>query len=98
MLVGYAPAERLAARAGDIRRTLSSFGPVTDRAALTVSPARVRVVTLPDDMTLPEFAQRWPSSVPLETLALVNGVEKGARLRAGDRVKQIVGGAPLARR
>jgi hypothetical protein len=32
-----------------------------------------------------------PSTVSLETLAIINGVEKGGRLSAGQKAKQVVG-------
>jgi hypothetical protein len=44
-------------------------------------------------MTLGEFARRYPSTVDLETLALINQVEGAeARLAAGAEVKRVVGG------
>jgi predicted Zn-dependent protease len=98
MLVGYAPAGRLAAHQAELRSTLSSFGPLKDPAAAAVSPARVELVTVPSDMTVSEFVSRFPSSAPLQTVATVNGVDPNGTLRAGERAKRIVGGAPLARR
>ncbi len=43
-------------------------------------------------MTLEEFARRYPSTVDLATLALINQVDAGATLPAGTRVKRVVGG------
>jgi hypothetical protein len=42
-------------------------------------------------MTLAEFASRYPSTAPLEELALINQVAGGeSRLAAGAEVKRIV--------
>ena len=43
-------------------------------------------------MTLEEFSQRYPSSIDLETLALINHAEPADRLAAGTTVKRVVGG------
>jgi hypothetical protein len=43
-------------------------------------------------MTLREFATRYPSTVDLETLALINQVEPDQRLAGGTKVKRVVGG------
>jgi hypothetical protein len=43
-------------------------------------------------MTLEQFHARYPSSIPLEELALINGVTAGETLPDGHTVKRIVGG------
>jgi len=51
------------------------------------------VVSLPQQMTLAEFAQRNPSTIPLAELAIVNQVEDPNKaLPAGTPVKQVTGG------
>lgn len=72
---------------------IASFGPVTDRSLLDVQPRRVDVVSLPSRMTLEEFARRYPSTVDLETLAIINHLEPGQALPAGLELKRVVGGA-----
>jgi predicted Zn-dependent protease len=74
------------------QRSLSSFDRLTDREALNVQPRRIEVVTLDRGMTLDQFAQRYPSTASLSTLALINGVEEGATLAAGQKVKRVTGG------
>ena len=75
------------------RQSLGSFGPVTDPRVLNVQPNKVTVVTLPQAMTLSEFAQRYPSTIPVAELAIVNQIENpNATLPAGTRVKQVSGG------
>ena len=69
-----------------------SFGRLTDRRFLDVQPARVKLERLPRAMTLEEFSQRYPSSIDLETLALINHAQPADRLAAGATVKRVVGG------
>jgi predicted Zn-dependent protease len=92
-ILGYTTEER----AGDHDRALAtavdSFREVTDRRILDVQPRRVEVVTLPRAMTLAQFAERYPSTVDLATLAILNEVEgAGSPLAAGSMVKRVVGG------
>jgi predicted Zn-dependent protease len=76
-----------------IAGAIASFARETDPKVLAVQPKRVKVVKLPGAMTLGEFARRYPSTVDLETLALINQVEGAeARLAAGAEVKRVVGG------
>ncbi len=72
--------------------SLASFGPVTDRSALNVQPKRLDVVSLPTAMSLEEFARRYPSTVDLQTLAIINEADAGTRFQAGTEVKRVVGG------
>jgi predicted Zn-dependent protease len=93
-LVGYAPAQRFAANDAKFRATIQSFGPLTDRSALAVQPAKVQLVKVPRDMTIEEFAREFPSTVPVQQVAIVNGIEKDGRLQGGQAAKRIVGGTP----
>jgi predicted Zn-dependent protease len=92
MLVGYTPAQKLEAYAGVFQRSFGSFGPLDDPAALAVQPARVELVKLPREMTVAEFNAQFPSTVPLDVVATVNGVGEGGKLEAGRTAKRIVGG------
>ena len=69
-----------------------SFKRLTQRRYLDVEPARVEIVRLDRDMTLAEFDRRYPSSIDLAKLAIVNGVSEDARIERGTSLKQIVGG------
>lgn len=71
---------------------LASFGRLTDRSALDVQPRRLEIVRLPRAMTLEELNRQYPSTVPLETVALVNHAEPATRFEAGRLVKRVVGG------
>lgn len=89
-LMGYTPYQRLSAYDAVLRNAVGSFRPLTDPAALNVKPARVRLVRLAGPMTLTEFNQRYPSTIPLDQLALINGVTPDQRLAAGMMVKRVV--------
>jgi predicted Zn-dependent protease len=89
-ILGYSTLQGWPGYAGVVERSLYSFDRLTDRSILSVQPMRIRIVTLEQDMRLEEFAERFPSAVPLETLALVNQVETGAVLRAGQLAKRVV--------
>jgi predicted Zn-dependent protease len=71
---------------------LASFGRLTDRSVLDVQPRRLEIVRLPKAMTLEELDRQYPSSVPLETVALVNHADPATRFDAGRLIKRIVGG------
>lgn len=76
----------------DFNATTASFAPLTDKAALAVQPARVSLVRADRDMTIEEFAQRYPSSIELERLATINGLDKGGKILKGQVVKRVTGG------
>jgi predicted Zn-dependent protease len=90
-LVGFAPAQRRAAYEATFRSTMDSFARLTDRAALDRAPNRIEIVRLPRTMTVAEFHRAYPSTIPVEELALVNqrdGPE--GTLPANFRAKRIV--------
>ncbi len=70
--------------------SLGSFAPVTDPRILNVQPKRIEIVDLSQPMTVGEFARRYPSTVPLEVLAVLNQVDPGGRLPAGE-AKRVAG-------
>jgi predicted Zn-dependent protease len=71
---------------------VESFRPETDRRLLDVQPKRLEIVTLPAAMTLEEFSRQYPSTVDLNTLAVINQADAGTRFAAGEEVKRVVGG------
>jgi predicted Zn-dependent protease len=93
-LLGYSTSQGWPGYAQAVRSSMRSFEQLTDRTALAVQPMRMRIVRLDRAMTLAQFNQRYPSSIPLETLAILNQVEAGTRLPAGQMVKRIVGNPP----
>ena len=91
-LITYAPEQAFRARAGQLQEIVSSFSDVRDRDILDVQPRRVEVVVLPRAMTLGEFAREYPSSAPMEELALINQIDNvDASIPAGTRLKRITG-------
>jgi len=79
-----------------LSNSIGTFSRVTDRKALDVQPRRVDVVSLPSAMTLQEFARRYPSTVDLTTLAIINQAEASTNFPAGQELKRVVGGEPTA--
>jgi predicted Zn-dependent protease len=88
---GVAAQEHWEAYEGIVLDSIASFRNLTDSRALAAQPDRVEIVRLTESLTIAEIAQRYPVSVPVETLALVNNVDPGDRLEAGRQVKLIVG-------
>ncbi|MCP3979626.1 MAG: M48 family metalloprotease [bacterium] len=91
-LLGYTTSERWPELRTTLIRFCSEFGRLTDRRALDVKPARLRVVRVGESLTLEAFARRYDASVPVETLALINRLDPGERLRAGGAYKVVTGG------
>jgi predicted Zn-dependent protease len=91
-LLGYSAEYRWPVYESAIRRTLASFDELTDRQALAVRPKELKVVRVDRAMTLDEFASRHRATVPVETLALINRLDPGARLSAGRSYKVVTGG------
>jgi predicted Zn-dependent protease len=91
-LVGYTSAERWDRHNATLAASLSSFAPLTDRRYLEVQPQRIKLVQVSESMTLEEFHRRYPSTVSLEKVALLNHMEVTDRVGAGRKVKRIVGG------
>ena len=58
-----------------------------------MKPAKVELVKLPREMTLEQFNQQYPSSIPLEELAIINELESPqTAVPQGGRSKRVVGG------
>jgi predicted Zn-dependent protease len=90
-LLAYSPAQLFQQYEGLFRQVIGSFGPETAPAVLNVRPNRVSIVRVPQAMTLAEFQRRYPSSIPIEELAIINQVQgPTATLPAGAMVKRIV--------
>ena len=90
-LIGYSPASRFPATTATLTSAIGSFSRVTDPSVLSVTANRIDVVHLPQSQTLSEFAQRFPSVVPVDRLAILNHVAGGsARLSAGTLVKRVI--------
>lgn len=91
-LLGYTAASDFRGYRPALQQAAASFARLRDRSKLDVQPRRIEVVRLDRDMTIEEFARRYPSTVDVATLALINQVDAGERLAAGQRAKRVVGG------
>ncbi len=89
-LLGYGTTSAWRSARDEVQRTFGSFGELRDPDALSVEPLRVDIVTLPSAMTLQQFAERYPSEISLEQLALINQREVGATIGAGTKLKWVV--------
>jgi predicted Zn-dependent protease len=70
---------------------IGSFRRLTDQAALTVKPNRLDVVRAPRATTLAGFNRQYPSVIPIDELALINGMaDENASIAAGESVKRVV--------
>jgi predicted Zn-dependent protease len=91
-LVAYAPAGAFDARQRTLERIATSFKTVRDRDILGVEPRRIEIVKLPRAMTLRQFADRYPSSVELDELGLINQIDTpDSEIAAGTLMKRVTG-------
>jgi predicted Zn-dependent protease len=90
-ILGYSTEQKWSGYQGAVNATTQSFSRLTDKEALSAQPMRIKIVTLPEAMTLEQFAKRYPSAVPLATVALANQVDATTKFKKGDKLKQIVG-------
>ena len=91
MLLGYTKQGGLSTYGNTFIESMGSFGELTDPSALRVQPAKLKIVRIDQPMTVSELNARYPSSVSLDKLALINGVDPGGKIPAG-YAKQVVGG------
>ncbi|MGH7572086.1 MAG: M48 family metalloprotease [Gemmatimonadota bacterium] len=91
-LVAYGPQERWGARSTAVERSFSTFRPLTDPALLAARPDRIDLVTLQESLTLSEFLQRYPSTIPAAEVALINDARPETRFEAGRILKRVVEG------
>lgn len=91
-LVGFTPEDKWPAYDAEIRKALRSFRVLSDPKVLALQPARIELVRVDRETTLAEFDRRFPSSIPLDRLAVINHVEKSGKLEGGRSYKRVVGG------
>jgi predicted Zn-dependent protease len=89
-VLAYSPTDKFAGYEPQFSGSSSSFDKLTDPNALNVKPMRLRLETIPKAMTLEQFYSQYPSTVSIDEIALINGVQKGATLQAGQTVKRVV--------
>ncbi len=92
-IFGYAAAGKLQGYDATFKSSMGSFATLSDPAALNVQPAKLKVAHIDSPMSVTDFNNKYPSSVKIEVVALINGVDKGGTIPAGP-AKQVVGGIP----
>lgn len=93
-VLGYCQETEFAGYRASLDRALDSFRAVDERRLLDVEPLRLRTLRLPAATTLRAWAPGSGSSVSLETLALINGVDADETLVRGRLMKTVEGRLP----
>jgi predicted Zn-dependent protease len=96
-LICYTPADQWQNHDQAMHRSLGSFKRLTNRKYLDVHAKQLRIVRLPRDMSLETFNRKNPSTIKLENLAVLNGVDAHETLPKGTLVKRVVGDDPPSR-
>jgi predicted Zn-dependent protease len=92
-LMGYTPQGNLRSYDAEFVRTINSFDQLRNQAALAVRPAKLELVKVPREMTLAQFNQAYPSTIPIEQLAIINDLENAESvIPRGRMVKRVTGG------
>jgi predicted Zn-dependent protease len=89
--MGYTPSSRMGTYAVTFERSLESFAPMNEERWIGLEPRRLDIVRVPAEMTAERFFMRFPSTVTLETVRVINGWEAGHVIPEGTLVKRVVG-------
>lgn len=95
-LLCYTAKARWSALGNRMQRSIVSFRRLANRKYLDVHAKSIRIATLGRDQTLRQFNERHPSTIDLDRLAVLNGVEADEKLARGTLVKRVVGADPPA--
>jgi predicted Zn-dependent protease len=90
-ILAYSAVERFSNYDPHFLRSINSFDRLTDPVALGAQPLRMRIENVPQSMSLQQFHVQFPSSISLAELAMINGLDETAQLRAGQRMKRVTG-------
>jgi predicted Zn-dependent protease len=97
-IMGYTAAGKLGTYGDEFERTIRSFSELRDQSKMNVQAARVELVKLNRDMTLEQFNAQYPSTIPIEQLAIINELEgPSSVIPAGQSVKRVVGGVKASK-
>jgi predicted Zn-dependent protease len=92
-IISYSPSNVYSSYEQAFQQALGSFAPLTDPQALNAQPARMRIVRTTETMTLSRFNQRFPSSIPIDELVILNQLASPeSPIPAGTMMKRIVAG------
>lgn len=86
-ILGMAPQGRFAAHAEAFRDAATSFGPLGAEDRRSITERRLRIATARAGESLSALGERTGNAWSVEETAVMNGLEAGARLDAGARVK-----------
>lgn len=90
-VLAYTPAQQFGRYDATFRAAIGSFAVLTDPQALAVQPNRITIVRAPSAMTLAAFNERYPSTVPIEQLAIINQLAgPTATIPANYRMKRVI--------
>ena len=95
-LLAVAPAASWEAQRGELEAALASFEGL--HAPDDIDANRLQVVPLAEPLPLVQFAEKYPSTVGLADLALLNRVKADGTLGANSLVKRVVAGDAARRR
>jgi predicted Zn-dependent protease len=91
-LLAYATSAAFSRQERAMTDTIRSFAPVTSGDVLNIQPQRIDIVRVPRQLTLAAFDKLQPSSIPLETLAVLNQLDgPSAPLTSGSLFKRVIG-------
>jgi predicted Zn-dependent protease len=90
-IVGYSLADRFATYRAMMQATAESFTRLTDASVLAAQPQRISIEKATRAMTLAEFQRLRPSTISLEELAVINGMESSGHVTAGQSMKRVLG-------
>ena len=88
-LLGYSTGAKYGSYASAFSQSMQSFGQLTDQAALNKQPVHLRLVRLPRAMTVAEFHRQYPSTVGVDLIAAINGLDAGDTMPAGTWAKRV---------
>lgn len=91
-VLGYTAQQSWSQYQSSITGALNTFNQLNDPNYLSVEPKKINIVTINKAMTLQEFYNSYPSTVPIESIALINQAEPGTQFQAGHKLKQVTGG------
>ena len=89
-VLSYTLADRYSQYLSAFQRVHGSFNRLTDQRALAIQPMRIKLERVPRAMTLTEFNQQYPSVIPINQLAIANGMAPATSLSSGQLVKRVV--------
>ena len=93
-MICYTSADKMKTFSNQMYRSLPSFKRLTDKRYLNVHAKKLKIAKLTRTMSLEQFNRQNPSTIELDALAVLNGVEASEVLPKGTLVKRIVGKDP----